>query len=156
MRIIIDGDACPKGVFTISQELGDRYKVPVWSISNSHHNLNTQYHILVEDHPQATDTEMMNMAKEGDIAITHDLGLIALLLSKKVRCLSLWGREYYSYEMDSLLYERELKAKYRREGGRTKGPKKRKRQEDEAFAIALERILLEELKLERKEKRDGP
>lgn len=147
MRILIDADACPRGVLAITKDLGAKYQIPVWSIANFHHHLNSQHHILVEDHPQATDIEMINMARKGDIALTHDLGLMALLLAKEVRCLTPSGRERCSHEMDFLLQERELKAKHRRQGGHSKGPKKRKNHEDKAFSISLERIILEELKI---------
>jgi hypothetical protein len=40
-----------------------------------------------------------------------------------------------------LLEEREIKAKIRRGGGRTRGPKKRTVLDDERFEIALKRIL---------------
>ncbi len=58
----------------------------------------------------------------GDIAITQDLGLAALVLDKKVLALSPSGREYCPDKMEFLLEEREVKAKLRRSGRRTKGP----------------------------------
>lgn len=145
MRIIIDADACPANVLKISRELGEKYQIPVWTVANYHHNIESEHHIMVEDHPQAADIRLTNMAKEGDLVITHDLGLVALLLSKEVRCLSLSGREYRSHEMDLLLAEREIKARYRREGGRTKGPKKRRVEDDILFGRSLERVIREEL-----------
>jgi uncharacterized protein YaiI (UPF0178 family) len=44
--------------------------------------------------------------------------------------------------MEFLLEEREIKAKLRRGGGRTKGPKKRTLEDDHRFESCLEKILL--------------
>ncbi|MGI6317827.1 MAG: DUF188 domain-containing protein [Dethiobacteria bacterium] len=50
-------------------------------------------------------------------------------------------REFQPDNIDFLLEERELKAKYRRSGGRTKGPKKRTGDNDRRFEAGLERII---------------
>jgi uncharacterized protein YaiI (UPF0178 family) len=49
--------------------------------------------------------------------------------------------------MDFMLEEREMKAKFRRSGGRTKGPKKRNAVDDMRFAATLKRILSRNLGL---------
>jgi uncharacterized protein YaiI (UPF0178 family) len=41
------------------------------------------------------------------------------------------------------LEEREARAKFRRRGGRTKGPRKRTLEDDRRFESSLERILLQ-------------
>lgn len=142
MKILIDADSVPTRVLNICQELGTKYQIPVVTIANVNHSIDSHHHILVEDHPQATDIEMLNRGEKGDLAITNDIGLIALLLPKKVRCLSQSGKEYKAHEMDFLLFEKDLKARHRRLGGRTKGPKKRTAKEDEIFGHSLEEIIL--------------
>jgi hypothetical protein len=52
------------------------------------------------------------------------------------------GREFHPEKIGFLLEEREVKAKFRREGGRTKGPKKRTLEDDRKFELCLEKILL--------------
>jgi hypothetical protein len=52
------------------------------------------------------------------------------------------GREFRLEKMEFLLEEREVKAKIRRGGGKTKGPKKRTSEDDQRFEIRLEQILL--------------
>jgi len=52
------------------------------------------------------------------------------------------GREFHPEKIGFLLEEREVKAKIRRGGGRTKGPKKRTLADDQRFEIRLEEILL--------------
>jgi len=80
----------------------------------------------------------------GDIAVTQDWGLAAMLLGKQVRSLSPAGREYRQETIDFMLEEREVKAKLRRSGGRTKGPRKRTNEDDRNFSERLELILLEQ------------
>jgi uncharacterized protein YaiI (UPF0178 family) len=53
------------------------------------------------------------------------------------------GREFRAEKMEFLLEEREVKAKFRRGGGRTKGPKKRTLEDDQRFEFCLEKILLQ-------------
>jgi uncharacterized protein YaiI (UPF0178 family) len=82
------------------------------------------------------------MVEAGDIAITQDWGLAAVVLGKGARCLSPMGREFHPDKIEFLLEEREVKSKFRRSGGRTKGPKKRTFADDQRFGAYLEGILL--------------
>jgi uncharacterized protein YaiI (UPF0178 family) len=76
------------------------------------------------------------------VVVTGDLGLAAMVLGKKAKCLSPMGKEFHPEKIGFLLEEREVKAKFRREGGRTKGPKKRTLEDDQKFELCLEKILL--------------
>lgn len=145
MKILIDADACPAEVLDICRKIGEEYQIPVWTVANFHHHIESLHHIVVGDQPQAVDIHLVNEAQKGDIVITQDLGLMALLLAKKVRCLSFSGKEYKNQQMDFLLGERELKARYRRQGGRTKGPKKRSVEDNVVFFQSLERTIREQL-----------
>lgn len=69
-------------------------------------------------------------------------GLAVVVLGKGAKCLSPMGREFRPEKIGFLLEEREVKAKFRRGGGRTKGPKKRTLEDDQRFEVCLERILL--------------
>ena len=60
---------------------------------------------------------------------------------KKAAALHPCGFEYREETIAAALEEREIKAKYRRAGGRTKGPPKRTKEDDERFASRLEQIL---------------
>jgi uncharacterized protein YaiI (UPF0178 family) len=62
-------------------------------------------------------------------------------LGKEAKCLSPSGREFRSDRIEFLLEEREVKAKLRRSGRRTKGPKKRTSEDDRRFEMNLERML---------------
>ncbi len=141
MRIIIDADGCPREVLTMSQRLAGCFGLGLWTVASHHHELNGTCHIMVGDAPEETDIKIVNMAQPGDIVITHDLGLAAMVLPKKVRCLSPSGGEYREISLTFRLEERALKARMRRSGTRTPGPSKRTRDDDRRFEAALRSLL---------------
>ncbi|MDW7739027.1 MAG: DUF188 domain-containing protein [Bacillota bacterium] len=143
MKIIVDADACPKNVLQICFQLGHKYEIPIWTVASFNHNIESDNHLIVGSDPQEADIKVINLTERGDIVVTQDWGLAAMVIGKKARCLSPDGREYLSENMDFLLEERELKARFRRGGGRTRGPKKRSPDNDKRFFSLLERIIIE-------------
>ncbi len=141
MKIIVDADACPKGVLQICLEAGSRHGIPVWTVASFNHNIRSDHHVMVGNAPQEADMKVVNLAEKNDLVITQDWGLAAMVLGKQARCLSPVGREFREENMEFLLEEREIKAKHRRSGGRTKGPKKRTPEDDQKFRTALETII---------------
>lgn len=141
MKIIVDADACPKAALQACMRLGQKYSIPVWTVASFNHNIESLHHVVVDSGSQEADLKVVNLAEKGDIAVTQDWGLAAMLIGKQVRCISPAGREYRPENIDSMLEERELKAKYRRGGGRTKGPKKRTAADDAGFAAGLEAVI---------------
>lgn len=145
MKILIDGDACPKTVLQICLKYGRHLGVPVWTVASFNHEIVSDHHIVVGNSSQETDLKVVNLSEAGDIIVTQDIGLAALVLSKNAKAISPAGKEYRPELMANLLEERELKAKYRRAGGRTKGPSKRTGLEDRQFEETLLRLLQEAL-----------
>ncbi|SPF38791.1 conserved hypothetical protein [Candidatus Desulfosporosinus infrequens] len=141
MKIIVDADACPKTVLQICQSVAHEYAIPVWTVASFNHNIESDHHVVVGNASQEADIRVMNLAQAGDVAVTQDWGLAAMLLGKGVRCLNPDGREFSSSNIEFLLEEREAKAKFRRGGGRTKGPKKRVLENDQKFEAGLLDIL---------------
>ena len=142
MKILIDADACPRPVLQICIRLGRAYDIPVWTVANFNHDVASDHPIVVGDDFQEADMKIMNLTEAGDVVITGDWGLAAMVLGKGAKCLSPMGREFHPEKIGFMLEEREVKAKFRREGGRTKGPKKRKSEDDRKFELCLEKILL--------------
>ena len=64
-----------------------------------------------------------------------------MCMAKKARILHQEGWEYTEYNIQALLFQRSESRKYRDSGGRTKGPAKRKPQQDADFRDALLKIL---------------
>jgi len=143
----VDADACPKSVLQHTVETGAKYGIPVITVASFNHNIISSRHITVESGSQEADLKIINITDCGDIIITQDWGLAALVLSKRASAVSPVGIEYSTEKMDFMLEEREMKAKFRRSGGRTKGPKKRNAVDDMRFAATLKRILSRNLGL---------
>ncbi|EHQ88802.1 YaiI/YqxD family protein [Desulfosporosinus youngiae] len=141
MKIIVDADACPKSVLQICFKVARDRDIPVWTVASFNHNIVSDHHIVVGNSSQEADIRIVNIALAGDVAVTQDWGLAAMLLGKGVRCLNPMGREFDPSTIEFLLEEREAKAKFRRSGGRTKGPKKRMTENDQQFEAALQKIL---------------
>ena len=141
MKIIVDADACPRVVLQICLKLARIYDIPVWTVASFNHQIESDHHVVVGNASQETDIQVMNLAQGGDVAVTQDWGLAAMLLGKGVKCLNPDGREFSVHSIAFLLEEREAKAKIRRGGGRTKGPKKRKSEDDQRFETCLRNIL---------------
>ena len=141
MKILVDADACPRFVLQSCMRLGRKYDIPVWTVASFNHHIESDHPIVVGDDSQEADIKIMNLTETGDVVITGDWGLAAMVLGKGASCLSPVGRQYRHGKIDFLLEEREAKAKFRRGGGRTKGPRKRKSEDDERFASCLEKIL---------------
>jgi len=143
-RVIIDADACPKSVRAIISSLTAAYGWEMVTVASFKHNIEgTHLHITVGDESQAVDFAVINLAKRGDIVVTQDWGLAAVLLGKGTRVISPSGRIYCNEKIEFLLEERHLKANVRRAGGRTRGPAARIKEDDEQFGRALERLINE-------------
>ncbi len=140
-RIIVDADACPRTVLDICKRLAREKNGSLITVANHNHSIKSDCHITVGRDPQQADMRIVNMADDGDIVITQDLGLAAMVLPKGVCCLNPSGRRYRKDNIDMLLEIREAKAKFRRSGGRTGGPSKRTGDDDLQFEKALRCVL---------------
>jgi uncharacterized protein YaiI (UPF0178 family) len=147
MKIMVDADACPKSVLQICMSIGHQYGVQVWTVASFNHSIDSDHPVIVGNDPQEADIKIINMTEEGDIIVTQDWGLAAVVLGKGAKCLSPAGREFRPDKIQFLLEEREIKSKLRRSGVRTKGPKKRTVDDDRRFETCLERILLRSVNL---------
>lgn len=124
IKIIVDGDACP-GKDIIARVASENKIEVLWIASLEHQGkpiANFKY-IVVDNFPQATDMAVVKNVKKGDIVITQDYGLAALVLSKGAKAISPRGMIYSEGNIDRLLLQRHVDAKIRRGGGKTKGPK---------------------------------
>jgi uncharacterized protein YaiI (UPF0178 family) len=89
----------------------------------------------------SVDFALVNRVAAGDVVITQDYGLASMCLAKGARVLHQDGWEYTAWNIDALLFQRHASREYRAAGGRTKGPSKRKPEQDRAFSDAFEKLL---------------
>lgn len=145
MKIIVDADACPRGAMQACRRLAAEFSIPLHTVASFNHNIDSDHHVTVGNSPQEADLAVINMTAAGDIVVTQDWGLAALALGRKAAAVSPGGKIFRPETMDFLLEEREIKARLRRGGGRTRGPRKRTAVDDERFTAGLRRLIEEGL-----------
>lgn len=133
MKIIIDADAAPRQVMQICKKATGHFSVQLVTVASFNHVIDSDCHLMVSDEPQATDIRVANLTERGDLVVTQDWGLAALVLAKGAVVLTPKGRVFQNKEITFLLEKRETMSKIRRSGKRVRGPKKRRRVDDKRF-----------------------
>lgn len=143
MKILVDADACPVVDLTVRE--AKARNIPVTLITDTAHVLNSTDAevITVEKGSDSADFKLVNLVQKGDLVVTQDYGLAAMVLAKGGRALNQNGMIYSEQNMDTLLFTRHIAKKVRMAGGRTKGPHKRTKEQDEDFLRTLQRMLEE-------------
>ena len=141
MRILVDGDGCP----VIREVLDTAGGYEVWVFVDVNHAAGDPRArwIIADQGRDSVDLKLVNEAQRDDIVVTQDYALAALALAKGAYCIHQDGWRYRNENIDMLLASRYEAAKVRRAGGRTKGPKKRGRGQDESFMQGLKQLLHE-------------
>jgi uncharacterized protein YaiI (UPF0178 family) len=141
MRILVDADACP--VKQIIVRLAKARNIPVTMLIDTSHELNDGYStiITVDKQADSVDYALMGLLARDDVVVTQDFGLAAMVLGKGAKVVNQNGLVYTNDNIDKLLMERHIGQKVRRSGGRTKGPAKRTKDDDERFEAAFEKLL---------------
>ena len=93
--------------------------------------------IVVDKGADSADCRIANLTENGDVIVTQDYGLAALVLGKGAKALNQKGLIYNDANIENLLFTRFIGKKERMAGNRTKGPKKRTAQNDADFLKAL-------------------
>ncbi|MDD2585513.1 MAG: YaiI/YqxD family protein [Syntrophomonadaceae bacterium] len=133
MKILVDADACP--VKNIIETTAQQYKLEVIMICCVNSPVTSQYAqvIIVDGFSQAADIAIVNKTEKGDIVVTHDYGVAAMVLEKGAMAINPSGKEYTDNNIEELLMQRFINFKARQSGMRTTRFKKRNREDDEHF-----------------------
>ena len=138
MTLFIDADACP--VTADALAVARRAGVPVVIAGNTTQNL--ERHIRSTDPRDAAhahkgfwvdtlvastgadsaDFATVEALQPGDVVVTQDIGLAAMVLGRGAKAIGVRGRIYSTATIDADLFIRAEEKKVRRAGGRTKGP----------------------------------
>ena len=139
--VLIDADGCPVVDLTIRLCKGHGVAVPI--LCGSAHRTEGEGAVTPVYHKGAArvDFALVNRARPGDIVITQDYGLASMCLARRARVLDQNGREYTADNIDALLERRWQNKKLLQAGKHPKGPARRTKEQDEAFAKALEELL---------------
>jgi hypothetical protein len=97
--------------------------------------------VRVADGPDAADFAIATRCRRGDIVVTDDIGLAALVTGKDARAISSRGRLFRAEVLPLLLAERHRSRKVRRAGGRTRRPRALTAADRQRFVVALEECL---------------
>ena len=145
MRILVDADACP--VVKLIEKTAERYGVETVLFCDTNHVLYSEYSTVktIGAGADAVDFALTAECRKGDIVVTQDYGVAAMILSKGAHGLHQSGMRYTNENIDRLLAERHMakKARMSRAKRHMKGPKKRTQEDDARFLSALETLLAE-------------
>lgn len=143
MKIIVDADGCP--VTKIAVKIAKKNKVKCVLVSDLNHQLRDGYAevIAVDKGIDAADFKILSLLNKGDLLVTQDYGLASLALAKGGIVVNQNGFFYDEDNIDQLLLTRHLSKQMRKSGQRTRGPSKRKREDDLAFESLVEKYFEE-------------
>ena len=141
MKVLIDADACP--VVDITIRVCREFGVTCILLCDTAHRMEREgaQTLVFGKGSDSVDFALVNRVQPGDIVITQDYGLASMCLAKRARILHQDGWEYTEYNISGLMEQRHAAKKFRMSGGRTKGPAKRKPEQDTAFRNALHSLL---------------
>ena len=106
MKILVDADACP--VVKQVEKIAKKHRVPVILLCDTNHILSSNYSEIkvIGAGADAVDIALANLCQSGDIAVTQDYGVAALVLGKGGYAIHQSGKIFTNENIDGLLMER--------------------------------------------------
>ncbi len=145
MTLWIDADAAPRDVKDICIRASDRLSLATILVANQRLQLPLGYKhfsaVRVEGGADVADRYIAEHAVAGDVAVTADIPLAALLVPKGVVVLDPRGEEYTAESIGERLSVRNFMDSLRTTGVETGGHAPYGAREKQAFANALDRAL---------------
>jgi uncharacterized protein YaiI (UPF0178 family) len=145
MTLWIDADAAPRDVKEICFRASERLSLPTVLVANQRLQLPLGYKHLsavrVDGGPDVADAYIAVHAVAGDVAVTQDIPLAALLVPNGVTVLDPRGEEYTAESIGERLSVRNFMDGLRGAGVETGGHGAYGAREKQAFANALDRAL---------------
>lgn len=141
MKILIDADGCP--VINESLEVAREFGLEMLILCDTSHYIEREgaKTITVSKGIDAVDFVLINKVQEGDCVVTQDYGLAAMVLAKCGYAINQNGLIYTKNNIEELLFKRHLGKEVRRQGGKTKGAKKRDIKQNQHFKEALRQLI---------------
>lgn len=150
MRLWIDADAAPVAVKEICYRASDRLQVETILVANQRLQLPPGYAFLqsvrVDGSADAADRYIAEQAQAGDVAVTQDIPLAAILVPKGVATIDPRGEVYTEESIGERLSVRNFMEGLRSGGVDTGGHAPYGAREKQLFANALDRALTRALK----------
>lgn len=143
MRILIDADACP--TVRITEQVAEKKGIPVTLLCDTNHVLQSTYSevITVGAGADAVDFKLMSICQKGDLVVTQDYGVAAMILGKGAYGIYQSGKWYTNENIDQMLMERHMtkKARNAKKKHHLKGPAKKAAEDDQHFEDSLRRLI---------------
>lgn len=144
MKILVDADACP--VVKQIECIAEKFGINVILLCDTNHILNSNYSEvkIIGAGADAVDFALVNLFQKGDVAVTQDYGVAAMVLSKGGYCIHQSGKLFTNDNIGGLLMDRHLAKKARNASSKShiKGPKKRTAEDNKRFEDSFEKLLL--------------
>jgi uncharacterized protein YaiI (UPF0178 family) len=145
MKLWIDADAAPRDVKDICLRAAERLKLDTVLVANQRIQLPPGYPhvsaVRVDGGPDVADAYIVANAASGDVAVTADIPLAALLVPKGVIVIDPRGAEYTPERIGECLSVRNFMEGLRGAGVETGGHAAYGPREKQAFANSLDRVL---------------
>lgn len=145
MRLWLDADAAPRDVKDVCTRASDRLLFETILVANHRLQLPLGYTHLsavrVEGGPDVADRYIADHAIAGDVVVTADIPLAAILVPMGVLVLDPRGEEYTANSISERLSVRNFMENLRGAGVETGGHATYGPREKQAFANALDRVL---------------
>lgn len=142
-HILVDADACP--VVREAEAAARLRHLPMIILCDEHHVLHSEYAQVrhVSSGADAVDIALMNLCRRGDLVVTQDYGVAAMVLGKGAYAIHHSGKRYMDQNIEMMLMERHLARKARRASGKhhLKGPAKFTVEDRARFAAALDELI---------------
>lgn len=150
MKLWIDADAAPRDVKEVCYRASERLRLETVLVANQRIQLPPGYTYLsavrVDGGPDVADRHIAEHSIAGDVAITADIPLAALLVPKLVIVIDPRGDEYTMESIGERLSVRNFMEGLRGAGVETGGHAAYGAREKQAFANALDRVLTRALR----------
>ena len=145
MKLWLDADATPREVKEICFRASERLSLETVLVANQRLQLPVGYlhlsAVRVDGGPDVADLYIAEHAIAGDVAVTADIPLAALLVPKGVVVIDPRGDEYTTESIGERLSVRDFMDGLRSSGVETGGHAAYGTREKQAFANALDRAL---------------
>jgi uncharacterized protein YaiI (UPF0178 family) len=145
MKLWLDADAAPRDVKDVCFRASERLKLETVLVANQRLTLPLGYSYLscvrVEGGPDVADDYIAEHADKGDVVVTADIPLAAILVPKGVTVIDPRGEEYTAEIIGERLSVRNFMDSLRSSGVETGGHAPYGSREKQAFANALDRVL---------------
>src|SRR5215217_2722289 len=142
LRIWLDADATPRDVKDIVFRAAHRLAVETVVVANQRVPIPPGHTMIsavrVEGGPDAADRYIAESAAAGDVAITSDIPLAAILVAARVVVIDPRGYEHTSETVGERLSVRDFADALRTAGVETGGPRPFSSKDKQAFASALD------------------